>query len=478
MLDRVDETIVAISSAPGAGLVGIVRLSGPEALTIADGITQTTNDQPLSQRPGATRTFGHVLLDETGRIPVDLYVFRAPRSYTRQDMVEIHAPGSAPVLEIIRKRCLDRGARPAEAGEFTARAFLSGAMDLTKAEAVAGAIRAESDTQLRASRRMMDGDLSLAIQNTRDRLAEMLALVEADIDFSEEPIDFISPEKLRERLDEVSQRLAGWLAGCVSVERFDALPRILLFGPPNAGKSSLMNQLSGTSRAICAAVAGTTRDVLAAPITLGKTSASVPASTMGEAILLDTAGVDKSEDEIIAQARKLTLSTAQRVDVVCVVIDLSTPHDEHLRETLESLSLPRLVIAANKRDLVSDKETATRISALRAWGLGEVYEISATAGQGLEALRGAFANALANQTVTTVGESLIISERQRHAVTTANEAIRRAASLAESATETIDCADLVAFELREALDLLGTVTGAVTTTDLLTQVFANFCIGK
>ncbi len=512
MLDRVDETIVAISSAPGTGPVGIVRLSGPKSLSIADDFVRTTNHQPLHKLPGSTRTFGHVALDGAAYLPADCYVFRAPHSYTRQDMVEIHAPGSPATLELIRRLCLDRGARPAQAGEFTARAFLSGAMDLTRAEAVAGVIRAESDTQLRASRRMMEGDLSLAIQDARDRLAEMLALVEADIDFSEEPIDFITPDELRTRLEQVSRQVTRRLTGGISVERFDALPRVLLFGPPNAGKSALMNRLSGTSRAICAAVAGTTRDILAAPIALGATTDPSSVSGAGEAILLDTAGVDTSKDEIIAQARALTLSAARRVDLICVVVDLSVPHDDHLRDVLGSLEhspfLPsgtplssplakggkrgverctnretalaplHVVVAANKRDLVSEAEAVRSISALRSWQLGTVCEVSAATGQGVETLRNAFGEALGDQTVTTHSESLIISERQRSAVMAAREAITRAAALAENAGETIDCADLVAFELREALDLLGEVTGAVTTTDLLSQVFAKFCIGK
>ncbi|MGB2985991.1 MAG: GTPase, partial [Phycisphaerae bacterium] len=320
MLDRLDDTIVAISSAPGYGMLGIVRLSGPDAIAIVDGMAVMGANESLAGRPAWTCVTGEVLIDADRGLPAVFNVFRAPHSYTSQDIVEIHTVGSPPALELVRRRAIELGAVPAEPGEFTARRFLSGVMDLASAEAVAGVIRARTDTQLRASRRMMDGTLAKQITDARSELAELVALVEADIDFSEEPIDFITPDALRDRLDKIAEQLQQLLEGATSAERFDVLPHILLFGAPNAGKSSLMNRLSGTSRAICTAAAGTTRDILSAPIKVGR----------GEAILLDAAGVDvwdrlpsRSEDEIIVEACARTLATAEQVDLVCVVVDLT-----------------------------------------------------------------------------------------------------------------------------------------------------------
>ena len=468
MLDRLDETIVAISSAPGVGPVGIVRLTGPEAVSLVDRMARTTTNEPLTSCPPSTRVSGEVLFDAQLGLPAVFYVFRGPRSYTRQDLVEIHTVGSPPALELVRRRAIDLGAIPAGPGEFTARAFINGAMDLTRAEAVANLIRARSDTQLRASRRIMEGALSKQIVEMRDTLAELVALVEADIDFAEEPIDFITPIALRDRLGNVVARLSKLRTDAPSTERLDALPRILLLGPPNSGKSTLMNRLSGTSRAICAAAAGTTRDILSAPISLGP----------GEAILLDAAGVDVSADEIVAAARAMALATAERVDLVCLVVDLTNLDDDEVLGLARSLDIAKVVIAANKGDLVPEQTSIDAVERLNTWRLGPVCLTSALCGTGIDALRRTFADQLAESVTTTMGEVVFLSERQRAALADAAGALERAVKLSETAAETIDCADLLAFELREALHFLGTITGEVTTEDLLTQVFANFCIGK
>ena len=467
VLDRLDQTIVAASSAPGHAPLGVVRLSGPRALAIAGRMSSTDDGRSLSDRPGSTRTPGQVAIDDDLALPAHIYLFRQPHSYTRQDLVEFHTIGSPSVLDMVRTRAVALGALPAEPGEFTARAFLSGRMSLTTAEAVAGVIRAQSDTQLRAARRMMDGSLTGKLLDVRSELAELTGLVEADIDFAEEPIDFISPSALRDRLDNVRDRLAALLASSTSIERFETIPHILLLGAPNAGKSSLINQLSGTRRAICAAVAGTTRDILSAPARLGRT----------EVILLDSAGVDRSADEILTQARAISMATAERVDLVCVVVDLTAP-DETLLVEIRSLDLPPTVLVANKCDLLTAERLAEATAKLVGAGFGPVVRVSALTGYGLGALGEAIQSLLGEATTTALGEAILVTERQREAIETAAAAVARAMLLAEAATETIDCADLLAFELRESLDALGAVTGEVTTEDLLGQVFANFCIGK
>lgn len=467
MLERLDATIVAIASPPGAAPVGIVRLSGSSAISCADATARLKYGARLTDLPGSRRAAGDIAIDDEVFLPAAYSVFRAPHSYTREDMVEIHTLGSPVVLEMLRRRLLQFGATPAEPGEFTARAFLNGALDLGAAESVAAVIQAQSDAQLRAARRLSDGRVAAEVTALRNELAEVLALVEAGIDFVEEPIEFITAADAIRRLSDLAGQLDRRLADSATVESLNVLPRILLLGPPNAGKSSLLNRLSGTNRAICAAVAGTTRDILSAPIHLDR----------GDAMLLDSAGIDAGGDEVIAPAQAAALSLTGDVDLICLVVDLSDNHaDLFLQQTCASLTT-RALIAANKVDLLEPAEQRSRIARLHRHAARPIYPVSALCGDGLNALRGALGDALATQEAAAA-DAPMLTERQRLAVLTAQDAVNRARALLAETGETGACADLLAFELREALDALAAVSGAVTTEDLLGRVFARFCIGK
>lgn len=470
MLDRLDETIVAVSSAPGRGALGIVRLSGARAVELA--VQLGFQNRAEGRQTGWRRVRGEVLIDDGLTLPAWYYVFPQPHSYTREDLVEIHTVGTPVVLELVRRRALAAGAVAAEPGEFTARAFFHGRLNLAEAEAVAEVIRARTDTQLRAARRLLEGALTAPVRELRERMSELTALVEAVIDFAEEPIEFITPGQLRERLAEVRAQLAEVRRSAVALERLEVVPRILLFGPPNAGKSSLLNRLSGTSRAICAAVEGTTRDILSAPLSLGG----------AEVLLLDTAGIAEQSDELRARAQELTQATARSVELVCVVVNLAEQTDlPKLAARVRALEAGAVVVAANKCDLVSGEERARREAQLEQLELGPVCPVSALTGAGCAELCELFARVLfaGRAAGETIGrEALALSARQRAALAEAEEALARAEDLAAGAADTIDCADLLAFELREGLETLGTLTGEVTTEDLLEVVFSRFCIGK
>ncbi len=500
MLDRIDDTIVAVSSAPGYGPIGIVRMSGPDTMPLLERMSRLSNDRPLSECRGFSRLGGEVYFDDSGcGLPATILVFRAPRSYTCQDLAEIHLPGVPVALNAVRDRAIRLGAIHAQPGEFTARAFLNGRLSLTQAEGVAHVIRAQTDTQLRAARRMMDGDLAVRISTVRDKLAELLALIEADIDFAEEPIEFITPKDLSYRLHEAGADLDDLASPDRSLEQMDTLPHVLLLGPPNAGKSTLMNRLSKTDRAICAAVAGTTRDLLAAPIEVGGQ----------DAILLDSAGIDEGRSGLDARSQAAALDRARSVDVVCVVIDATRPVPEAFLYAVEAAAPARIVVALNKidaaptqpnppSDSVSTQNPAPMLryvsfgsaipaegssaiassTAARLRALGPTCAISAMHGYGLDELDRLLRGAIGASPTTERGEAVVLTARQNEAIHATASAIGRAIALSEGSQQVIDSADLLAFEVREAVDLLGTITGDVSTEDLLNRIFADFCIGK
>ncbi|UCG17851.1 MAG: GTP-binding protein [Phycisphaerales bacterium] len=363
------------------------------------------------------------------------------------------------------------GARLAQPGEFTARAFLGGAMDLFQAEAVAATIAARSDRQLRAARKLQEGDLSRRITEWRARLMEVTALIEADIDFADEPIEFITPGALRSQLSGLAQQIEALRAGADAAERFDVLPTALLIGRPNAGKSSLMNALSGLDRAICSAVSGTTRDIVSAPIKLGTT----------EAMLLDAAGVHEDADALMREAQARVLSAAEHVDLLCLVIDVAAPPDMSAFDCLRSTPTTPCVLVANKIDLL-DEETRdhrqTILTQAAPANVMSVCAVSATEGTGLDHLRDALAGQLGHRDDLAEEKSVVLSARQRGCLASASQALDRAIAEAEQIGETVDRAEVLALELREALDALGELIGAVTTEDLLSTIFASFCIGK
>ena len=464
----IEDTIVAVSSAPGGAARGIVRLSGPQALTIAADLLDASTAQAVRNSIGFRMHSGTIEFDPLRRAPADVYVFRAPHSYTRQHIAELHTLGSPPILEMIIELCIGHGARPAEPGEFTARAYLTGAMSMGQAEAVAETIRARSDDQLRAARRMMRGEIAERIQAWSNELTDLLALVTADIDFAEEPIDFISADALAARLIELRTQLQTLRATADSRRRLDVLPYVLLLGPPNAGKSTLFNVLSGMDRAIASAVSGTTRDVLTAPIRAGGV----------EAILLDAAGIDDSPDEIITHGRQRALETASTVDLLCLVVDVSTGDCAQAVRRLAAAADVSRIIVANKIDRLNEAEWRPITRQLESMQLGPVHPISAVTGQGMPELRNAIKDSLGAAASQADDIGVALTTRHTTALASAEKAITRAAEHARTADSVLDVAELIAFELGEALESLGAITGQVTTEDLLGRIFSSFCIGK
>lgn len=470
-MPEVNDTIVAVASPPGHAARGIVRLSGPDALAIGDRMFRADDDRPLSEQRGFRRREGRMFVGDDLFVPAEAWIFRAPRSYTGQDCLELHTIGSPALLAIVVEAARAAGARPARPGEFTARAFLSGTMDLARAEAVAATIHARSKTQLRAARRMGEGTLARQVHAWRQRLAELTALVEADIDFAEEPIEFITLDRLKTEAEALIREMDALQRDAAQAERFDVLPTILLLGRPNSGKSTLLNALSGLDRAICSAMAGTTRDFLTAPVNLGPF----------EAQMLDAAGIDADADELIRRAGDRVLARAEQVDALCLVVDVSGPVDPSALDRLAGARSVPCVIAANKVDLLDAPALAERLASLptpNGKALRAVCAVSGLTGHGLDELRRALARALGDHDALGEDTAVVLSLRQRRCLQAAAEAMQRVSAEAAACEKTLDRAELLAFELRTALSALDDIAGAVTTEDLLETVFSSFCIGK
>jgi tRNA modification GTPase len=465
-----DDTIVAVSSPPGSGVRGIIRLSGPEAARIVDSFFRTCGGERIEAVGHNQCLEGRVMLGD-GELPGRAYVFKTPRSYTRQDMVELHVLGAPGVLGLLVECCLGGGARPAEPGEFTARAFLAGRFDLSQVHGVAGMIAARSDQQLRAAERLLHGELARTAERSREELAELLSLVEGALDFADEPIEFIAAAELRRRLAVVRESLGCTAAAGLRAERWEQLPRVLLAGPPNAGKSSLLNRLTGIDRALCAPIAGTTRDVLSAPVQLGQT----------ECLLMDAAGltlIGGPAGELQGKAEAAAREAIKDADLIVYVVDIASTDlaDAAIQARATAGPLPCLLVA-NKCDLIPEDRTAEAAELGRASGL-QVCTVSAATGAGEEMLKKAVEDALSGGATSSHDPCIALMAEHRDALGRALQAIDAAMRLAGRSGRRLEETELVAAELHSAAEALGTLVGEEDVEDLLGRIFSRFCIGK
>lgn len=440
-----DDTIVAPSSASGSGPRAIVRLSGPAALTIGRHGFTPTEGRPFRSRrlhAGAYR-----LPELAAALPADLLFFRAPATCTGQDVVEIHTLGSPPLVERLVAALLDAGARAAQPGEFTMRAFLAGKLDLTQAEAVLGVIEARSRDELRTALSQLAGGLAQPLQRLRDELLDLLADLEAGLDFSEEDIQFVSSAALRDRLGQACDYLWELQAQLDQRATGERPFGVVLAGPPNAGKSSLFNALAGQAQALVSAEPGTTRDYLIQRLSFD-----------GQAIeLIDTAGWQATGSSIEAQAQSLGRDQAAAADLilVCQPADQAPLAPETTRFAGTGATSVRII--ATKCDRAAPPEGLLATSSVTGLGLAELRQLLRVQAQ------------LATQRSLTPSLS-----RCRHHVAAALGHLEASLTLTAEALPT----ELVALELRSALAELGEMVGAVYTDDLLDRIFSRFCIGK
>jgi tRNA modification GTPase len=451
-----DDTIAAISTPPGRGGIGIVRLSGPVSLQIATTIfhTESTNDRGTPNRA----QFGRIV-DPASDEVVDqaiLTFFKAPHSYTGEDIVEISCHGSPIILARVLQLTLDRGARIAEPGEFTLRAFFNKRIDLAQAQAVRDLIDAQTQYQARVATKQLEGALSLKITPIKEAVIKVIVHLESSVEFVEEDISPDAAAKLLGKLDDAAEELTA-IANSFSFGRyvregFD----LAIVGRPNVGKSSVFNRLIGSDRAIVTELPGTTRDAL-----YERTSISgVPVR------LIDTAGIRETTDLVESIGISRSRTAIADADVSLLVLDASEPLTDDDIGLLNHLSQERRIVALNKTDLPARLEAGSIPSA--------PLSISALTGEGFDLLTETIFARLAGDTSAERDDIMLTDARQHSAVQGAIEQLRDASEL----IRTRELEEIVLLKLRGALSSLGEITGETLTDDILGQIFSRFCIGK
>ena len=437
------DTIVAIATPPGRGGVGMVRVSGKSLATMAQAIC----GKPLMPRVAQHARF----LDVANQVIDDglAIFFVAPASFTGEDVLELHAHGSPMVLQALVRRCVELGARHAEPGEFTKRAYLNGKLDLAQAEAVADVIDAATESAARAAVRSLTGEFSSRIKVLQDKLIRLRMFVEATLDFPEEDVEFLEAERAREKLADTCAALEHVIAEAGRGQLLHDGIRIVLAGEPNVGKSSLLNALAGDEIAIVTPIAGTTRDTVKSRISIKGLPTEV----------IDTAGLRETADPVEAMGIERTRAAIRDADLALIIVESEAAVSEQLLNELP-LTLPRIIVR-NKIDL---QQQDARADAAGVW-------LSAKTGEGIELLTDTIADAVGFNYREEGG----FMARERHVT-----ALRTALVHVNDAAAHLDhvALELFAEELRLAHGALGVITGEFTADDLLGEIFSRFCIGK
>ncbi len=457
-------TILAVASPLGYSARGLLRISGDQTFDL---LAQHVNTDIRSQRgahPGRLRL-------RANDLPVLVLTFHAPHSYTGQDAAEVQMPGNPILLQRVIDELLSTAqahkidARRAEAGQFTARAFMHGKMTLTQAEGVAAVIAAQSDAQLRAARLLATGKLSTFARSLADDLASALALVEAGLDFTDqEDVIPITPQDLHDRLTALDEQITAQLSRAIGMEQLEAIPWVVLIGEPNAGKSTLFNALLGVERAVVSQIAGTTRDVLTQPLRIETDHG--PAEVM----LVDLAGADDAADGLSGLMQVAAQNAIDRAELILRCVPATQPFAASRALT------PTEIVVRTKLDLASVAPDSEGIF------------LSAETGQGLDELRRIIAQRLCNQAVSLAADALALRPRHESALRAAHTHLTDAhRSLTETGETKGDGSlfrpdlpqpELTAASMRLALDQLSQLAGDITPDDVLGRIFSTFCVGK
>lgn len=459
------DTIAAISTPIGEGALGVIRLSGPDAIAIADKIFTSKNKKPVREQKAFTAQVGHVIFQKDSKNPkvideVLLLVMRAPKSATCEDVVELSAHGGLATLQAVLECAIRAGARIAEKGEFTKRAFLNGRMDLLQAEAVLDLVSAQTELGRAWAAAQLDGVLSNKMKGFKNELLDILTQVEASIDF---PDDFLEPDsffKIEKRLSAVMASIRNMLSGSEIGLIVKKGLKVVIVGLPNVGKSSLMNCLVKENRVIVTAYPGTTRDTVEEAIQI-----------QGFPIrLVDTAGIQDCTHPIEREGIERSKLAVAAADLVLYVVDGSQAFCAADRELLEGLSDRKKIIVINKSDLPQ----RLRPQDFQEWAKGAAVQASCVLESGVKVLEENIVSFMSSGQIPASDEGVVSSLRQKDLL----EKVYQSLSDASAACRENRSPELLAVDIRLALDHLGMLVGEVVTDDILECLFSQFCIGK
>ena len=454
-----DDTIAAIATPLGQGGLAIIRLSGERAVPVGDAVFHppSGNAETLANAKSHTIHYGHIVRDGQSIDEVMVSVMRAPATFTREDIVEINCHGGMQSTKAVLDTVLGAGARLALPGEFTKRAFLHGRIDLTQAEAVADLIHARTDLALNAANEQLAGKLSQRINQLRDDTMHVLAHVEAHIDFPDEDIEPDTMDDLIQRLESAEAFIDKLLATANEGQLIRRGIRVAIVGRPNAGKSSLLNQLLGHERAIVSDIAGTTRDTI-----------SEEAQIRGiPVVFVDTAGLQETDDVVEQEGVRRSRASLGQADIVLHVLDASEPLTPDDQERLAELADLNCIVVLNKNDLPAQLGKADMHG-------NQAIPVSCVSGDGVEALKDAIRASVWDGEITSEMLEVMVNSRHQEALNRAKTSLQ--ASLGQLRSGAV--LDLAAVDLRIATNAIGEIVGKTTTEDLLDSIFSTFCIGK
>nr|WP_239477923.1 tRNA uridine-5-carboxymethylaminomethyl(34) synthesis GTPase MnmE [Megasphaera stantonii] len=454
------DTIAAIATPLGESGIGVIRISGSKAYDVGDAIFKSKSSLPLAQRRDRSIQYG-LIVDDDGKAvdEVILLIMKGPRSYTAEDVLEIQCHGGRQSLSEILGLVLRHGARLANPGEFTQRAFVNGRLDLAQAEAVMDVIQAKSAQGLTSAVSQLEGRLSRVVGDMRLHLTDFITRLEVTVDYPEEDLEEIEVPDIAGAIRDMERRLDDMLAESKSGRMMRDGVMAAIAGTPNAGKSSLLNRFLETERAIVTDVPGTTRDVIEEWITIQ----GVPIC------LVDTAGIRSTDDTVEQIGVRRAKEYMDRADIILVVVDQSRPLQEEDRQILETARGRQALIVLNKEDL----QPAFATEELQSYGL-PLLSISASTGAGMGELKDAMLSLALQQGLTAAQSALLANTRHIELVRQSREALQRALDTIEAGMP-VDCAIV---DIREAWELLGSITGDTVHDDIIEEIFSRFCLGK